>query len=815
MIKNYFKIAIRNLRRNKIFSAINIFGLAIGISASLVIFLIINYDFSFDKFEKDGDRIYRVVTNSTFSGIAYPSSGVTVPLGNAMRNEVTGLEVTAPFYIWDSKKVSIPNSSIDKPAIYKKEEKIVFTDRSYFKLITYKWIAGSPEVSLLQPYQTVLTEENAKHYFPNLTNEEIIGKEIVFSDTVHTTVTGIVKNLDQNTDFTFKTFISRATLEKTSLKPQEWDMWDNTNSTSQLFIKLSLGTNPAQIKKQIAQLYNKYHKPDSDDNSITEYDLQPLSDVHFNTTYDNFDQRIAHKSTLYGLMAVAAFLLLLGCINFINLTTAQATQRAKEIGIRKTLGSSKKQLVIQFLSETFLLTIIATILSVIITPLLLKAFEDFIPSGLHFTWQQPDVLLFLFSVTLLVSLLSGFYPALILSSYNPVSVLKNQTNKNNSNSRNATIRKTLTVSQFVIAQVFIIATIIVSKQISYSLNKDMGFQKNGIVYFSINYHDTSKTNKKVLLQKLKAIPEIAAISLSSSPPSSKGTWSSTLKYKDGKKEIESDVQIKLGDTNYIRLYNLKLLAGKNLPFSDTVNSLLINETYSKILGFKQPQEAIGKYIEWENKQDAIAGVVADFNQKSLHEVIKPLVIGSRTSAERTFNIALQPQNAEGTVWKNAISKIEKSWKEIYPEEDFEIKFLDESIAKYYTREQHISSLLLWATGLAIFISCLGLLGLVIYTTNQRTKEIGIRKVVGASVTQIVSLLSKDFIRLVIIAFVIAIPIVWFAANKWLQNFAYKTNVSVWVFLGGGAIMLIMALFVLLLRTYKAAIANPVKSLRTE
>lgn len=814
MFRNYFKIALRNFRSNKAFSAINIFGLAIGISASLVIFLIVQYDFSFDKFEQGRDRIYRIVTNSSFAGNQYPNSGVTVPLGDAVKKEVTGIEVTVPFYTWYGAKVSIPNSA-EKPVVYKNEKNIVFANKNYFKLINYTWIAGSPETALSEPYQTVLTESIAKKYFPKLTDAEIIGKEIILNDTVRTNVTGIVKNLTQNTDFNFTTFISRATLENTSLKPGEWDQWDNTNSDSQLFIKLSPGTDTSKISAQIAQLYKKYHKPDPNDNSTTEYRLQPLSDLHFNPVYDNFDQASAHKPTLYGLIIIAVFLLLLGCINFINLTTAQASQRAKEIGIRKTMGSSKKQLIFQFLSETFLLTIIATILSVIITPLLLKAFADFIPSGLHFNWLQPGILLFLLIITILVSLLSGFYPALILSSYNPVAVLKNQMINNNGNSRNAVFRKTLTVSQFVIAQVFIIATIIVSKQISFSLNKDMGFKKDAIVYFNINHRDTSKTDKKVLLEKLNAIPEIAAVSLSNTPPSSNNSWSSTLKYKDGKKEIESDVQIKTADTNYINLYKIKLLAGTNLPESDTINSLLINETYSKILGFTHPDKAIGKYIEWDNKQDVITGVVADFNPKSLHEPIKPLLITSMSGTQGTFNIALQPQNAEGTVWKNAMTKIKKSFKEIYPENDLEIKFLDETIAKYYTAEQHISSLLKWATGLAIFISCLGLLGLVMYTTNQRTKEIGIRKVIGASISQIILLLSKDFIKLVILAFIIAVPIVWFAANKWLENFAYKTNISVWIFLIGGAIMLLMAMAVLLLRTYKAAAANPVKSLRSE
>ncbi len=288
-----------------------------------------------------------------------------------------------------------------------------------------------------------------------------------------------------------------------------------------------------------------------------------------------------------------------------------------------------------------------------------------------------------------------------------------------------------------------------------------------------------------------------------------------MKYKDGKKELEADVQVKLADTNYLKLYQMKLVAGTNLPNSDTTTTVVINESYAHFLGFKDPNNAINKNIEWDNKKIPIIGVVADFHQKSLHEPIKPLLLTTRKKQERCINIALQPQNAAGTVWKSAISKIGKAWKEVYPEDEFEYNFVDDTIKKYYTAEQNISKLLMWATGLAIFISCLGLLGLVTYITNQRTKEIGVRKVIGASIMQIISLLSKDFLKLVLIAFVVAVPIAWWGGYKWLQNFAYKTDISIWIFILGGSIMFAMALLILCIRTFRAAAANPVKSLRTE
>ena len=817
MLYNYLKTAFRSLTRNKIFSLINITGLSIGISAALVIFLIVQHDFSFDKFQKEGSRIYRAVSVFTFSGETYRNSGIPYPLANTVRKEATGLTIIAPFTLWtENQKLEVPGTGNTPSLKLKKYQKPVFADSAYFAMLPYQWIAGNINTSLQEPYQVVITEKAAELYFPKMQPAEIIGKQILFDDTVRTTVSGIVKNFKENTDFNFTTFVSRATQEKTTLKPQYWDEWNNTTGNAQLFVQLAPGSSVSHIEKQANDFLKKYTKKEPGDKSTHAIQLQPLSDLHFNADYGNFGQRTAHKPTLYGLLAVAVFLLLLGCINFINLTTAQASQRAREIGIRKTMGSSKKQLIFQFLSETFFITLIATVVSILITPLLLKIFSDFIPPELKFNLlQQPLLILFLGLLILAVSVLSGFYPAWVLSAFKPVNVLKNQSNFTAGKSRKAWIRKSLTVSQFMIAQVFILATLVVSKQIHYTLNKDLGFKKNAIVYFDVNYRDTIAQHKVILAEKIRAIPEVSGLSLSTGTPTSTNNWSSSIKYTNGKKDIETDVEMKFGDTAYLRQFQLKLVAGANFEKSDTVTQFLINQTYSRILGFANPQDAIGKHLEWSGKQIRIAGVLADFHQQSLHEKIKPLVLGNWGKIQRVFSISLQPRTADGNNWKAAIGKIEKIWKAIYPEEDFEYEFLDDTVAKYYKAEQDISSLLKWATGLAIFISCLGLLGLVMYTTHLRTKEIGVRKVLGASVTQIVSILSKDFLVLVLIAFLVAAPAAWWAMHKWLQNFAYRTPVNPWLFLGAGLLTLFIALLTISFQTFKAASANPVKSLRTE
>jgi putative ABC transport system permease protein len=470
---------------------------------------------------------------------------------------------------------------------------------------------------------------------------------------------------------------------------------------------------------------------------------------------------------------------------------------------------------IQFLAETFVLTSIATILSIVLTPFLLKVFGDFIPEDFHFNLlRQPQIVGFLILLVLAVTILSGIYPALVLSGFKPIQVLKNQAYATGSKGHSVWLRKSLTISQFVIAQVFIIGTLLVAKQISFAVNKDLGFKKDAIVYFRTDYHQAARQKKPVLLEKLKAIPGIAMVSISSNPPSSNGMWTSTMTFNDGKKEIKENAQVKLADSNYFRMYGFKMLAGKSAPQSDTTTAVVINENYLHILGYQDPHAIVGKQLNWDGNR-MILGVVADFHPRSLREPIKPLVIANGTSGADVFNIALQPRNADGSNWTAKLAAIEKAFHATYPNDDYQYQFVDETIAKFYTAEKNISRLLLWATGLTIFISCLGLLGLVIYITNQRKKEIGIRKVIGASVTQIITLLSKDFLKLIAIAIIIALPVAWWGSNKWLENFAYKTTLSWWIFAVGAAGLLLVALVVLCARALKAATANPVISLRSE
>ncbi|MFL0353092.1 ABC transporter permease [Xanthomarina sp. GH4-25] len=815
MIRNYFKIAWRNLMKHKVFSLINIIGLTIGLSASFVIGLMIYYDATFDTFHKDSDRIYRVVTDFKSPDGEFYNSGITLGLEEAI-SENSNFETVSSFYIERPSKVENKAKNIE----FKWPNFVIFTNQNYFNLFEYKFLAGNEQQLLTNPNEVILTDKRAADYFPDLAPSEIIGKTLVYNDSINTTVTGIVENFTQRTDLVFQEFISQPTLLQTRLKQEITEKnWSSTNSNSQLYVKISKTADLTIIQKRLDDLV-KEHQDEEDLKFGQEqkFTLQPLVDIHFNENYGTYDwtKTQASKSLLTNLALVALFLLLLGCINFINLNTAQASQRAKEIGIRKTLGSSRKQLVGQFMGETFLLVVISAVLSLLLSNWLISLFSDFVPEDLSFElFKTPIIVVGIILILLIVTFLSGFYPALILSKFNTVSVLKNHLTVGD---KKVKLRKFLTVFQFTIAQIFIIATLLVGKQINYLLNKDMGFKTDAIVSVYSPRGEREISKKELYAEKLRAIPEVKEISLGGQPPASFSTHSSGFTYIDGEKEINSDLQFIYGDKNYLHLFELKLLAGRNIR-NDTIKELVINETFRSFLGFKNPDEAIGKSIVIGENSIPIVGVMANFYQRSLKNDIKPMALsgdwyGPERSQFQAVHIAFQSATSENL--KTTLSKIENTYKSVYSEgEDYRLVFMDETIQRFYNRERKVSKLLNWATGLSILISCLGLLGLVIYTTNRRVKEIGVRKVLGASLIQINSLLCKEFLILVVIAFVIASPIAWFGVNNWLQDFAYKTNISFWVFLFSGFAMICFALLVICFKTLQAASANPVDSLRSE
>ena len=814
MFKNNFKIAWRNLWKQKLFSTINIISLAIGFSASFVIGLMVYYDLTFDKFHPNSEQIYRVTSTSISPEEEWSNPGMPMPYIIEARNNMSGIQAAAGIHVAEFLKVE---SELNNK-IFNRPEYVVFVDPEYFEIFEYTWLAGSPDEVLEAPNELVLTKNRAEKYFPSLTPSEIIGKTLTYNDSIQTTVKGVVSNFEERTDLIFEEFLSIETSKKTSqgsyiLEPE----WDNTNSSSQLFLKVSSQAVTASILDQFNAL-EKDHRSDWEIkyNRSKVFNLQPLSDLHFNVELGLFDfsDSPADKTVLTGLSLIALFLLLLGVINFINLNTAQANQRAKEIGIRKTLGSSKKQLIAQFMGETFLLSTLSASISVMLAYWLLEVFSDFTPSGLSFSlFNDPIIIGFAIVLVILVTILSGIYPALVLTQYKPISVLKNQVI---SKTGKPALRRFLTVFQFSIAQIFIIATILVGKQIHFMMNKDMGFNTETIMYVRTPWYNNTEDKQIRFEQELQKYPEIAKLARGGNTPASFSSSTTSVTYiNDDGIEIQTPLQLIRGTKDYIDIYGIELLAGRNV-LNDTIKEIVINETYLNILGFKEPKDALGKQIKRGRDQMLpIVGVVKDFNQRSLKEPIESLaLVGNwRDRSFRTIHFTLT-ESADISMAKT-ISKIEEDYKSIYPEAEFNVNFMDETVERFYNQEKSLSKLLNWAMGLSVIISCLGLLGLVIYTTERKTKEIGIRKVLGATLAQLNVLLCKEFLILVGIAFVIAAPIAYYALSNWLENFAFRTNLSWWVFALSGLGMVLIALSIMSARTVSTALKNPVNSLRTE
>jgi putative ABC transport system permease protein len=816
MLKNYFKIAWRNIRRHKVTSLINVLGLTLGICACLLIYLITRFELSYENFVPGKERIYRLTGTLPIPGGQKMNTGaLPLPAAMAIRKELSGLEAVSGFSIFYYAKVAIPNGDktameFERPKTGTEAYSTIIADPSYFDIFKYKWLAGRAAAALDEPFKVVLTEKQAHRYFGATAPQDMLGKIVVYNDSLKLTVSGIVKDLPANTDFAFRDFISFSTIQHSFLK-ESYDLnnWGNWG-VSQVFVKLAPHVHPARLEAQLprfaaAHVQNEFRKP--------QIGIQPLSDIHFNGTYDDQFSRKASLPVLYGLMGIAAFILILAVINFINLSTAQSLQRAKEIGIRKVLGSSRAKLIVQLLCESFLLTLFAVVMAVIVVNPLLRLFRSFMPPGLDFHPSHMDVLSFLMIITLVTSLLAGFYPAKVLSSFLPVLSLKGQGGLQLN--QKSLLRKSLIVFQFTVSVVFIIGTMIIGKQVHFLLNADLGFKKEAIITIQTAYSDpVGKIT--VLAEKIRDLPGVSMVSISGNTPSASRQNGSGMK-NDGADKTEVLSQVLTADEKFLPLYEMKILAGRNLGHSDTAREFLINEMASRALGFRKPEDALGHRIVngFGGQTIPICGVVADFHAQSLHDPILPTFIFSSADYSRTLNIKLLMAGKGADNVKATLAGIEKAWKEIYPDAAFKYRFFDEIIAGFYEKDQKTAQIINAAMTIAIFISCMGLFGLVTFTTEQRVREIGIRKVLGASVSNITFMLCKDFVGLVGISILVASPVAWYFMHKWLEGYPYRISISGWIFLFAGLSAIAIALLTVSFKAIRAAAMNPIKNLRTE
>jgi len=748
-------------------------------------------------------------------------SGVSRPIYFTLKNDKLGLEqVVANFKIF-IESVTIPET-VNQEKKYEEltyeETTIIETDKEYFDLVKYNWLAGNKRSALNEPHQLVLSEKRAKHYFPNLTAQEIIGKTVIYNDTIKKIVSGVVENLKYPSEFVGQEFF----LVQERDRDKRLQSWGSTNGADKVYlVAKDQETVDKAVKVTQNLLETKWKEIQKEKLLNFSFNRQlgtmPLLESHFATYMKESGAAKTSGRVIYSLIVVALFLLLLACINYINLTTSQLPQRSKEIGIRKTLGGSRKSLIMQMMCETSIIVLLAAGLSFFVSRLGIGLLGDLITEDTR-NYADPMLFIGIMSIIIILTILiAGLYPSWMMSKLNAIEIFRNkghlQIGKEKIN-----LRKALIVFQFVIAQVFIVGAIIISQQLNYVINKDMGFNKDAVILSNLSYKlyksDNFHTKKMNLFEEIKNIPGVQGITMGKEPLSISYSSGEMKYFPDDKSEpVARDVFTKTIDSSYLNFYDIKLIAGNNLILSDTTNGLLINETASKAFGFKNPQDAVGKFIGQSNDMYPIRGVIKDFHAKDFYQAIDPTALLYNNRDLQSYSIRLD--NNQKANWPMIIANIHHVWNKFFPSDEFNYKFYDDTIFTFYKKEQQLLKLTNISTGIAILISCLGLFGLITLSSFQRSKEIGIRKVLGATVAGIVGMLSKDFVKMVLLAILIASPIVYWACTKRLESFAYRVNIS-WVpFIVGGFFALLAAMITISYQAIKAAKTNPVDSLKDE
>lgn len=792
MIRNYFITAWRNLNKNKAFSFINILGLTIGITVCMMIYLFIINEFSFDNFHKDKDRIYRVMRGFKNEGQLKNVAYVSGMYGPALMNEYTGLIDEMVRVNQDNSLVTIGNQSFH-------EKEIIATDPNFFSFFSFPLISGDKQSVLKNPNSVVLTETTAKKYFG--TTQNIIGKTILFNKDLPLTVTGIVKDVPINSHLEFDMVIPIE-----NYKSRSW-MTTWINNALYTYVRLSPTATQAQIETQLPAFMEKYMGSDMKKYGFNfTLSLLPLKDVYFsNKVFDS--AKHGDKTVVYIFLSIAILILLIACINFINLSTIRAAERSKEVGLRKVMGAMRNNIVWQFIGESILLTVISCILSVGLLSVVLPWYNQLLGYTLTVAWNAWPIYLFLLGIVLVAGLLAGSYPAFILSSFSPQQALKGKLRLGKSG---ANFRQALVVVQFSISVFLIIGSFIITKQMNFIRNKQLGYNQEQSLLVHIDNDDFYR-NLQSFKNELQKESRVYTVSAMSGQPGG---------FFDGHNfDVEGHAErwfanTEFADFEFVKTLGLKIIAGRDFSAAyptDTTDAVLINQTAAAKLGWT-PDQAIGKWMQNTVRDDAkrrIIGVVEDFNFQSLKSDIAPLVI-SPSEDRRVAVVRLKP----GSITE-AVTIVERAYKKAAPAYPFEYSFLDQQFDQLYKKDIRQQTILSGFAGMAIFVACLGLFGLASFTAIKRFKEIGVRKVLGSSVQGIVVLLTKDLLKPVIISTCIALPLGYWVMNNWLNNFAYKTALNWWVFALAAMITFLIAFLTICFKAIKVALTNPAKSLRSE
>jgi len=825
MIKNYFKTAWRNMMRNKISSFINVSGLSIGIACVLMIVIYIQNELSYDKFHKDADRIFQVTLKGSMGGQEFWAGNTPPPVGKALVSNFPEIESYTRFY--KARDIVVRYGSNNSAEKFFTEKNIIAVDSNFLEFFGFKMLEGDPATVLLKPGSVVVTADIAKKYFGN---EKAIGKTIVMKENkMPFTVTGVLENIPSQSSIQFDFLMPVADFP--AVKQFSWS-WVWQQMISYVKLRDNVKTNvtsireleakfPAMVRVQAASAFKRIGKPfDEFIKGGGKWDLHllPLTDVHLRSGEIGIPW-ISHLSNIkyiYIFGSIALFIIILACVNFMNLSTARSAKRAKEVGIRKTAGSTRGQLVKQFLAEAFLYSFISSMIAVVLVAVLVKPFSNLtgesIELGIAFT---ASLWFALIALTILIGLLAGSYPAFYLTSFNPVTVLTGKT-ISKSGKGALFVRNGLVIFQFTISTILIIGTLVVFKQLNFFRNANMGLDKENVLVIANS--NRLGASEESFRQTISQMPGISNVSIANGIPTGNLFGDSYIPDQHGEEQVAKDINLAsfLIDYDFIPTLKIQILKGRNFSrdFSDSL-SVILNEEAAKQIGWK---DAIGQRIQYpggNNEWYTVIGIAKDFNVQSLQTAMTPFALFHTSSKSYDIGTSFMMVRLKPGDISNTLSTIESKWKTFVSGEPFDYNFLDASFEALYRSEQRLGSIFGIFTALSLFIACLGLFGLSAYIAERRIKEIGVRKVLGASVPGVVTLLSKDFLKLTLVAALIAFPIAWWWMNKWLEDFAYRININWTVFLIAGLCTLLIALLTVSFQAIKAAIANPVKSLRTE
>ena len=821
MIKNYFKTAWRNLWKNKTFSFINIAGLAIGMAACLLILQYVSFKLSYDQFNKNAADIYRVYNDRYQHGKLIQHGTITYSaIGKAMQDDYP--EVINHARVEPFGRVIITNN-IKKIG----EQNVIAVDNSFLTMFYYPLIAGDVKTALKEPYTAILSQTSANKIFDvrDKNFSSLIGKTILMgTDSIPYKITGICKDVPENSHLRFDILASYSTVyAANNPNPYKEADYNFTESDFWHYIQLKHGTDYKKLEAKLPAFSQRHFQGDKVSGSDEKFHLQPLSKAHL---YSDFEYEIGETGSatvVWGLLIIAGLIIVIAWVNYINLATAKSMERAKEVGVRKVAGATKRQLIRQFLSESFIINIIALLTALLIVLLVQNGFNSLIKYQLSLSYLfQKGLSGYGITVALIALIItgifvSGFYPAFVLSSFKPILVLKG---KFTSSGKGSILRKALVVGQFAITVALIIGSFVVYKQIKFVNAQDLGMNISQMLIIRppelTNWDSTFINRENTFTEQLKQLPHVKGATTSWNIPGGETGRSFHVRRIDQDSTTHFTMRHSGIGIGYIDVYKIKLLAGRDYTYTDfnpsfgKLHNIILNESAIKLLGYSSPQDAIGKTIVRGQKKWDIIGVIGDYHQKSLRYPVEPTMLFPAYSTNSFISVKVDTRDLPSTI---AVTK--KAYDAFFPGNLFDYSFLDERFNDQYNNDRLFGKIFAIFSGFAIFIACLGLLGLSLFATAQRTKEIGVRKVLGASVSNIVALLSKDFIKLVILAFVIASPVAWWIMHNWLQDFAYRINISWWIFFAAGLLAVVIALATISFQAIKAAIANPVKSLRTE